>query len=121
MSYVPPNPASLQAWAPLVASAVNELSKGSRNGVAVSAAHDVVSGEDVLVCDATSAAFDVNLPPAGQFAGLTFNVVKVDASANAVTVQADGAETISGAASHALASQWEAVTLFAYGGNWIIL
>src|SRR4051794_24480987 len=44
-------------------------------------------------CDATSAAFAATLPPAATVTGRVYSFKKIDASANAVTVTANGAET----------------------------
>lgn len=73
---------------------------------------------DVLLCDATGAAFTVTLPAAATVSGQSISVKKTDASANAVTVDGDGAETIDGATTLPLATQYTAVTLWSDGTSW---
>jgi hypothetical protein len=71
--------------------------------------------------DAVGGAVVLNLPTAVGISGRIHNFVKIDATANAVTVTPNGAETISGAASKILAAQWATVTIQSNGTNWIIL
>jgi hypothetical protein len=79
------------------------------------AAYTAVDG-DVLLCDASGGAFSVTLPPAAS--GASILVKKTDASANAVTVDGDAAETIDGALTLALAAQYAAITLWSDGTSW---
>lgn len=66
--------------------------------------------------DATAGAIAVTLPPAINNTGRQVFVKKIDASGNAVTVTAAGADTIEGAATAVLAAQW-AKTLLISNGN----
>lgn len=75
----------------------------------------------VVLCDATAAAFTVTLPPAAKNPARVYTVKKIDASVNAVTVDGNAAETIDGAATHALALRWNSVTIYSDGSNWIVL
>lgn len=92
-----------------------------REVVPVTAAHTVadVDHEVVVLADATSAAFDVTLPAVAS--GRTVTAKKVDSTANAVTVVVPGAETIDGAANHALATQHDTVTLVSDGADWYVV
>lgn len=67
--------------------------------------------------DATGGARTVTLPPALNREGRQILVTKTDASANAVTVAAAGSDTIEGAASVALAAQWDKAWLISNGNN----
>lgn len=60
-------------------------------------------------CDATTAAFTVTLP-ASAVNGSFYQIMKVDVSANAVTVSGNGAN-INGAASQSLAAQFAKITV----------
>lgn len=60
---------------------------------------------NLVVANATSAAFSVTLPPANVLQGQTIEVIKKDISANAVTVVVQGGNTINGFSSHTLAAQ----------------
>lgn len=79
----------------------------------------VLREDGTVLVDATTGAFTVNLPSAVGIRGRRFTVVKVDASANAVTVDALGAQTINGALTLALSTQWSGVTLESDGANWV--
>ena len=72
----------------------------------------------MLLCDATGAAFTVTLPAAATVSGASISVKKTDSSGNAVTIDGNGAETIDGATTLALSTQYEAVTLWSDGSNW---
>lgn len=74
---------------------------------------------DVVLADATAAAFTVTLPAATV--GAVVRVKKVDASVNAVTVAGAGGATVDGAANTALAAQWNHVTLVSDGTNWFVI
>lgn len=75
---------------------------------------------ELVVCDATSAAFAVTLPAVAP--GLApITVKKTDASANAVTVTRAGSATIDGATTYALGTQYKSVTLISDGTNWLII
>jgi hypothetical protein len=122
MSALTPIPtARMPGWEPMVATAVNRLQAGHKNVVSVSAAHTAAMGEDVLLGDATGAAFTVTLPPAAQYKGLQFIIKKVDASANAVTIDGAGSETIDGAATLDLASQYDSATVISDGTGWHVI
>lgn len=72
--------------------------------------------------DATSASFTYTLLAAAT-AGSGFQVafVKTDNSANTVTIDGDGSETINGATTFVLSHQWDAVVIRCDGGGWQIV
>ncbi len=67
--------------------------------------------------DASGGAVTVNLPTAVGNAGALIEVRKIDSSANAVTVDASGAQTINGAATHVIASQYASYSYRSDGTN----
>ncbi len=77
--------------------------------------------EDTILADATSGAVTINLRAATNMTGKRYAIKKTDASANAVTVDPAGTETIDGAGTYALAAQWDSVTIQSDGANWYIL
>jgi len=94
----------------------------SVNVTSKTAAYTAVALTDtVILCDATTAAFTVTLPTAVGNSGKLFFVKKTDAGGNAVTIDGNGAETIDGAATKALAAQYDSVTIVSDGTNWMIL
>lgn len=67
---------------------------------------------DVILADATGGAITVNLLSAPDVVvGDAYRIVKIDGSGNAVTLDGDGSETINGATTRALSSQWAGVTI----------
>lgn len=86
-------------------------------------AYTVTTADDqaTILCDATSAAFTVTLPAAATAGdGFVVAVKKTDSSANAVTIDGDGAETIDGSTTRLLAVQNESVILICDGSDWSI-
>jgi hypothetical protein len=71
--------------------------------------------------DASAGAFTVNLPAATAALGLIYNLKKIDASANAVTIDANASETIDGALTLALTTQWQSTRIQSNGTAWFVL
>jgi hypothetical protein len=86
----------------------------------VSAAPD--GSDHTILADATAGPVTVTLPIAAQFFGGRYNVVKVDATANAVTIAAAGGDNIDGAATVVLSQQWASLNFQSDGATrWVIL
>lgn len=80
-----------------------------------------LSTDEVLLVDASSAAVTVDLPAISTLAtGKTYTVKKIDSSANTVTIDGDGSETIDGALTVVIASQYDSVTVFHDDTEWWI-
>jgi hypothetical protein len=79
----------------------------------------VALGDQTVLVTATGGATTIKLP-ATATAGVICTVKKVDASANAVTVDGNG-HTIDGAASVSLGTQWKAVRVQGDGTNWAVI
>jgi len=71
--------------------------------------------------NATSGAVTVTLPAAASNTGMRVSIKKIDASANAVTIDGNGSETIDGATTSSLASQYDVATLICDGTEWFSL
>lgn len=87
----------------------------------VNAAYLAVPADGLIRADATAGAFIVTLPPAAQVPGKRYIVKKVDATANAVTVDANGAELIDGALTQVLGAAFAKVTIQSNGVGWDVL
>jgi hypothetical protein len=95
-----------------------------RKGVrAVSGTYTLVIADVILECDATSAAFTITFPAlSGVSVGTQFTFIKIDVSANAVTLDGSGSELINGAATYALSAQYQSVTLYRGSATkWLII
>jgi hypothetical protein len=83
--------------------------------------------DHTILCDATGGAFSVTLPTAAaayntaEAAGLIVHVKKIDSSANAVTVDGNGSETIDGATTQVITSQWDSASIQSNGTAWYII
>ncbi|MFJ3923017.1 hypothetical protein [Streptomyces sp. NPDC090022] len=76
--------------------------------------------DEVLLVDATAANRTITLISAVATPN-RYVIKKIDDTANTVTVDAAGSETIDGEATVVLTSQWESVTVIPSGGNWYVV
>jgi hypothetical protein len=91
--------------------------------------HEDITGDTTLVpasapvqlVDATTAPVTVSLRPASELAFRRFEIKKVDASANAVTIDADGSDLIDGLGSRQLVIEYASITIYSDGITWHIL
>jgi len=84
------------------------------------------SPKDFYPVDATSGAVTVTLPAVADVTsagneGRPLWVKKTDASVNAVTLDADGSETIDGATTKVLSSQYDVCCVVCDGAEWWVL
>lgn len=87
----------------------------------VTATGSVAASDYAIMVDATSAAVTINLPAAASNTGRVLNVKKVDASGNAVTLDGNASETIDGATTLAIATQYQSYTVICDGTGWWII
>jgi hypothetical protein len=79
-----------------------------------------LSGEVVVLADATSGSLTVNLPTAvSNTAKIT--VKKIDSSANTVVIDGNSTQTIDGSLTKTIEFQYTSVTLISNGSNWFII
>lgn len=76
-------------------------------GIAAKTANYTATANDGSIeCDATGGAITITLPAASGTGGRIFAIKKTDSSGNAVTIDANASETIDGATTISLASQY---------------
>jgi hypothetical protein len=97
---------------------------GSSGAVDEKTANYTVTIDDaskIIAVDASSGAITITLL-ASATAGDGFEVTikKTDSSANAVTTDGDGSETIDGATTYLLGTQYESVTVRSDASNWLV-
>lgn len=93
---------------------------GYRPTTAATITHVVM--DDTIAASANAAAVTINLLSAATVGrGYRLTVIKTDASANSVTVDPNGAQTVNGAATYALAAQYQRVAIVSDGANWLIV
>jgi hypothetical protein len=82
---------------------------------------NVQSGDYLLLCNSTAGAVTVTLPPAALVPGRIYVFKRINAGANNVVVDGYASETIDGATTYTLSSQWAGVTVMSNGTAWFII
>ncbi len=76
-----------------------------------------VDDQNLILADATSGVITVTFLPASMIKGVLYIVKKIDASGNAITLDGNGSETIDGASTASLASQYDVLRVVSDGSN----
>ena len=80
----------------------------------------VGDGDDVIIfADATAASFTITLYTAVGNSGRKVRVVKIDSTANTVTIDPNGSQTWNGATTKVLSAQWDTTNGVSDGSNWV--
>lgn len=115
---IPPTAEQLTDWLSIELYAV-QMAIAPPTVFTVTTATTLTQSAGLCLVDATAGAVTVTLPRADQARGQMVSVKKIDASGNAVTVDAMGG-TIDGATTATLAARWDSVTIVSDGTNWYI-
>lgn len=89
--------------------------------VAGDSPYTATTSDQVILCNATAGAITVNLPTAVGITGRTYHIKKTDSSANAVTIDPNGSETVDGSSTKAINVQYTSYTVVSDGTNWHIV
>lgn len=89
------------------------------NITTVTSAHTATTSNETILCDASGGAFTVTLPAASGNSSLFYYIIKIEGSANAVTIDANGSETISGKLTLVLGA-FDGARITCNGSNWFI-
>lgn len=88
----------------------------------VTANYTILLDEDhTVLVDATSGAVTITLPIAKNSDEYIFNIKKIDSSANAVTIDGNGSETIDDSTTYVISSQYDSITVQSDGTEWWII
>jgi hypothetical protein len=79
------------------------------------------SAKLIYRCNATGGAIVPSLPAASTCSGMSVAFVKTDSSANTITITANGVDTIAGAATLVLSTQYSYAVINSNGTTWDIL
>lgn len=102
--------------------AINKIIDGFLfNTRLITASYTATTSDSVILANATSGAITIALPQALTCESKRFTFKKTDVSANAVIIDADGAETIDGVATVSLPAQYDGVEIVSQGGAWWIV
>jgi hypothetical protein len=87
-----------------------------------SATSSITTGSSMYnLCNATSGAQTQTLPTAVANGGFLFHFKKTDSSVNSVTIATTSSQTIDGATTYLLATQYKYATLISDGANWFVV
>lgn len=89
--------------------------------IEVTADYTITLEDHTILCDATSGNITVTLPTAYLGDEYYFNIKKVDSSANTVTIDGSGSETVDGATTKVISTQYDCVTIQSDGAEWWII
>ena len=92
-----------------------------RGVITVTTTYTATGADSVILADATAAAFTITLPAVATVPFLVLDIKKIDATANNVTIDGNGAETIDGALTQKLKKQWDSISMVTDGAAWYIL
>ena len=87
----------------------------------VTAAYRAQGTDYTIRVDASAGAVTVSLPEAAALRGKVLVVKKVDSSANAVTIDPAGSETIDGASTVSISTQYHSYVIQSSGSSWDVL
>ncbi len=87
----------------------------------VTASGNVVSGDYLIIADATAGAITMTLPTAALVPGRIYAFKRINAGANAVIVDGYASETIDGNFTHTMTPQWNSLVIMTNGVVWFIL
>ena len=106
----------------LIQTQINRGADGYLFSVVRQVANYTVSLNDsIVLVDATAGNINIFLQPALNWEQKRITVKKIDASANTVTINANGAELIDGSSTKVISTQYVSVEMTAQGGAvWIL-
>jgi len=108
-------------WAQTGVSKFAGLGLGITTKVFGDSPYTVLASDCTILADATAGAITVNLPAAANNTGRVITVKKIDSSANEVTIDPNGAETLDGATTQSIGVQYTAYTMQCDGSNWFLI
>jgi len=89
--------------------------------LAAASPYSPAADDDVLIVDATGGVTVIALPAAASSDGRILQVKKVDATANAVSIDGNGGELVDGALTFDLLVQYESATVVCDGTQWWVV
>ena len=82
------------------------------------ASFTALSSQLIYSCSSSGGAIVATLPSAAGYKGKVFEFIKTDTSTNAVTITADGSDTIEGAATYILGFVGDSIRIMSLGTTW---
>lgn len=91
------------------------------NIITVSSNYAVIAQDLTILVNATGGNRTITLPAAASNNGRVLNIKKIDASGNTVTIDGNASETIDGATTQVITTQWTSYQIQSDGSAWYIL
>ena len=83
--------------------------------------YNATLADTIILVDATSGAVTINLPTSVGIESKLYIIKKIDSSANAVTIDANGAQTLDGDTTTVLYNQYDHIKFVSDNVNWAII
>jgi lysophospholipase L1-like esterase len=95
---------------------------GIREAIAMKTANYTATlGDSVILCNASSGPLTITLPTAVGIPGRSFQVKKTDSSGNSCSIATSNGQTIDGAATASLTSQYSSKKMASDNANWQVI
>ncbi len=114
----------VEYWRPQDLTSISGVSSLFLNTVTKTTNYTATDSDDVILVNATSGSITINLPAAAGVTNKVFWIKKIDSSANKVTINANGSETIDNELTIDLlsvANAGESIGIVCDGFNWWII
>lgn len=111
---------ALRVWMTLIATASN-AEQGMGAFASKTATFTAGKAEGNFSIDTTGGVVVANLPVVSTVTGQFYRFKRVTAGANALTITPNGSDTIDGAATFSLPTQWQCLTIFSTGVTWYVI
>ena len=89
--------------------------------VTKTSAYTALISDQIIVANASTAAFNVTLPTAAGVAGQVYTIKRINSGSNNVTVGTTSSQTIDGSTTYVLSAQYNFVQVVSDGANWVIV
>lgn len=83
--------------------------------------YTLIVSDYTILFDATAGNLVATLPTAASSTGRVYNIKKMDSTANTVTIDANASETIDGALTKVISTQFNSYTIQSTGTAWVVL
>ena len=81
----------------------------------------ILASDELIKVDTSGGAFTVTLPNATGLAGKEYIIKKMSSDLNTLTIATTSSQTIDGALTQGISTQYTSLTLISDGSNWIIV
>jgi len=88
-------------------------------GTAKTANYTATGDDYTILCNASGGDFTITLPAASGVTGIVYNIKSI--SAGSVTVDGNASETIDGATTQVISTQYDSIMVQCDGSNWHII